>query len=164
MAGLGHASNVEGVRHRERPVRLTDVDPGLRERQATRMRWYFALMGICLVLILLAWNVVRLYSTTAAVAMSLVAAVLPPNSGGVIVRTVGEDVTQEELTASGIRLTAPLGNVFPSRATPEGPNLRGQQLVFVGHFDDPASSGCVPERVERCRNTFVVTDYDEQVR
>ena len=74
------------------------------------------------------------------------------------------DVTQEELTASGIRLTAPLGNVFPSRATPEGPNLRGQQLVFVGHFDDPASSGCVPERVERCRNTFVVTDYDEQVR
>ena len=78
MAGLGHASNVEGVRHRERPVRLTDVDPGLRERQATRMRWYFALMGVCLVLILLAWNVVRLYSTTAAVAMSLVAAVLPP--------------------------------------------------------------------------------------
>ena len=74
------------------------------------------------------------------------------------------DVRQEELVASGVRLSAPLGNVFPSRATPEGPNLRGQQLVFVGHFDDPAASSCVPERVERCRNTFVVTDYDEQVR
>ena len=74
------------------------------------------------------------------------------------------DVTQEELVDSGIRLTAPLGKVFPSRATPEGPNLRGQQLVFVGHFDDAAASSCVPDRVERCRNTFVVTDYDEQVR
>jgi hypothetical protein len=74
------------------------------------------------------------------------------------------DVTQAELLASGIRLAAPLGNVFPSRAEPTGPNLRGQQLVFVGAFDDPAASACVPERVERCRNTFVVTDYDEQVR
>ncbi len=74
------------------------------------------------------------------------------------------DVTQDELIATGIRLTAPLGKVFPSRATPEGANLRGQQLVFVGHFDDPAAGSCVPERVERCRNTFVVTDYDEQVR
>lgn len=35
-------------------------------------------MGACVVLILLAWNVVRLWSTTAAVAMSVVAAVLPP--------------------------------------------------------------------------------------
>jgi hypothetical protein len=35
-------------------------------------------MGLCLLLILLAWNVVRLYSTTAAVVMSAAAAVLPP--------------------------------------------------------------------------------------
>jgi len=35
-------------------------------------------MGTCVVLILLAWNVVRLWSTTAAVVMSVVAAVLPP--------------------------------------------------------------------------------------
>jgi len=74
------------------------------------------------------------------------------------------EVTQAELLASGIRLAAPLGNVFPSRADPSGPNLRGQQLVFVGAFDHQASASCVPERVERCRNTFVVTDYDEQVR
>ncbi len=73
------------------------------------------------------------------------------------------DVSQAELEA-GVRLAAPLGNVFPARAQPDGPNLRGQQLVFVGHFDDEAADACVPDRVERCRNTFVVTDYDEQVR
>jgi hypothetical protein len=74
------------------------------------------------------------------------------------------DVTQEELLRDGLRLAAPLGNAFPSRAEPGGPNLRGQQLVFVGHFDDPAAEACVPERVERCRNTLVVSDYDELVR
>jgi hypothetical protein len=35
-------------------------------------------MGTCVVLILLAWNLVRLWSTTAAVAMSVVAALIPP--------------------------------------------------------------------------------------
>jgi hypothetical protein len=35
-------------------------------------------MGTCIVLILLAWNLVRLWSVTAAVVMSLVAAVIPP--------------------------------------------------------------------------------------
>jgi hypothetical protein len=43
-----------------------------------RHRAYFWLMGTCVVLILLAWNVVRLWSTTAAVAMSVVAALIPP--------------------------------------------------------------------------------------
>ncbi len=35
-------------------------------------------MGTCVVLIVLAWNVVRLWSVPAAVAMSVVAAVIPP--------------------------------------------------------------------------------------
>lgn len=74
------------------------------------------------------------------------------------------DVTQEELMRSGLRLAAPEGRAFPSRAEPGGPNLRGQQLVFVGHFDDPAADGCVPDRLERCRETLVVDDYDELVR
>jgi hypothetical protein len=74
------------------------------------------------------------------------------------------DVTQDELLRDGVRLAAPVPNVFPSRAEPSGPNLRGQQLVYVGHFADAASADCVPERVEACRNTFVATDYDEQVR
>jgi hypothetical protein len=39
---------------------------------------YFWLMGTCVALIVLAWNVVRFWSIPAAVAMSAVAAVLPP--------------------------------------------------------------------------------------
>lgn len=35
-------------------------------------------MGTCVVLIVLAWNVVRLWSTTAAVVMSVIAALIPP--------------------------------------------------------------------------------------
>lgn len=46
--------------------------------RATRRRAYFWLMGTCIVLIVLAWNIVRLWSTTAAVVMSVVAAVIPP--------------------------------------------------------------------------------------
>ncbi|MGN6782748.1 MAG: DUF3099 domain-containing protein [Marmoricola sp.] len=41
-------------------------------------RWYFWLMGTCVLLIVLAWNVVRLFSVPAAIAMSVVAAVIPP--------------------------------------------------------------------------------------
>ena len=38
------------------------------------------LMGVCVLLIVLAWNLVRYYSTTAAVVMSVVAAVIPPTA------------------------------------------------------------------------------------
>lgn len=69
------------------------TSPGVRTPQSTRLRrrqrWYFSLMGACLVLILLAWNLVRLWSTTAAVAMSVVAAVLPPIA--VLIANWGED-------------------------------------------------------------------------
>lgn len=58
--------------------RITSVEPSLEERQRPRRRLYLLMMGLCLVLILLAWNVVRLWSTAAAVAMSAVAMVLPP--------------------------------------------------------------------------------------
>ncbi len=75
-----------------------------------------------------------------------------------------QDVSQARLEADGIRLAAPNGRPFPSRAKPGGPNTRGDQLVFVGHFDDAAAAACVPERADRCRNTFVVTGYDGLVR
>jgi len=74
-----------------------------------------------------------------------------------------DDVTQSALE-EGLRLAAPLGNAFPSRAKPTGPNTRGQPLVFIGHFDDPAAERCVPERLERCRRTFVVSDYEGSLR
>ena len=35
-------------------------------------------MGTCIALVVLAWNVVRLWSIPAAVVMSIVAAVIPP--------------------------------------------------------------------------------------
>lgn len=56
-------------------------------QRSTRRLAYFWMMGTCVVLILLAWNVVRLWSTTAAVVMSVVAAVLPP--AAVIVANTG---------------------------------------------------------------------------
>jgi Protein of unknown function (DUF3099) len=43
-----------------------------------RNRWYFAMMGTCLALVIAAWTVVRIYSLTAAIVMSVVAAVIPP--------------------------------------------------------------------------------------
>ena len=66
------------MRRQDQPARVTDVPPGFSDRLRTRQRWYFALMGTCIVLILLAWNVVRFFSTEFAVAMSAVAAALPP--------------------------------------------------------------------------------------
>lgn len=55
-----------------------DDEAPLGEPSARRKRAYFLLMGTCVVLILLAWNVVRLWSVPAAIAMSIVAAVIPP--------------------------------------------------------------------------------------
>ena len=54
------------------------ADEPLGEPSARRKRVYFAMMGTCVVLILLAWNVVRLWSLPLAIGMSVVAAVLPP--------------------------------------------------------------------------------------
>jgi uncharacterized membrane protein YcfT len=66
------------MREKDRPAAVTDARTGLTERQRRRRRWYFAIMGVCLLLIVLAWNVVRLFSPGAAIAMSAVAALLPP--------------------------------------------------------------------------------------
>jgi hypothetical protein len=57
------------ARVRPAPVPLTEQ---------VRMRRYLTIMITCLALIVVAWFWVRLYSTTAAVVMSMVAAVLPP--------------------------------------------------------------------------------------
>ena len=54
-----------------------------------RKKAYFLLMGTCILLILLAWNVVRFWSTTAAVVMGVIAAVIPPVA--VIVGNWGQD-------------------------------------------------------------------------
>lgn len=74
---------------RHQRVTASSVRQPQSQRLSRRQRWYFAIMGVCLLLILLAWNLVRLWSTTAAVAMSAVAAVLPPIA--VVIANWGED-------------------------------------------------------------------------
>ena len=46
--------------------------------QHTREQVYFVMMGTCLVLFVLAWTVVRLFSPGLAIGMSVVAAIIPP--------------------------------------------------------------------------------------
>lgn len=67
-----------------RPVEPEPMDPNSRPgrrrdplTERTRIRLYLTLMVTCLTLIVLAWFWVRFFSTTIAVAMSMVAAVLP---------------------------------------------------------------------------------------
>jgi len=45
---------------------------------STRKRAYFALMGVCLVLIVLSWTLIWRFSILAAVIMSVVALFIPP--------------------------------------------------------------------------------------
>jgi hypothetical protein len=54
------------------------LDQRLTTDRAPLKRAYFWLMGTCVLLILLAWNVVRFWSIPVAVGMSIVAAVIPP--------------------------------------------------------------------------------------
>jgi hypothetical protein len=65
-------------RKRDEVPLVTDALRGLRDRQRPRIRRYLWMMGVCVLLIVLAWNVVRLWSTTWAVVMSVVAMLIPP--------------------------------------------------------------------------------------
>jgi hypothetical protein len=56
------------------PPRRSDSQFGL----ATRKRVYLIMMGVCVLLIVLAWTLIWRYSVTAAVVMSVVALVVPP--------------------------------------------------------------------------------------
>ena len=60
----------------DRPARPRTVPPPVDER--TRARRYLLIMGTCIGLLVLAWGVVRFWSVTAAVVMSMVAMLLPP--------------------------------------------------------------------------------------
>ena len=60
----------------------------------TRNRVYLLMMGGCLTLVILAWGVVRLYSVTAAVVMSVVALVIPPIA--IIVANAGDESSRRQ--------------------------------------------------------------------
>jgi hypothetical protein len=55
----------------------------------TRDRAYFILMGGCITAVVLAWTVVRLFSVTAAVAISVAVALIPPIAA--IVANAGDE-------------------------------------------------------------------------
>jgi hypothetical protein len=58
--------------------RVTEVPLPFSERQRRRLRTYLVLMAVCLTLVVVAWGWVRLWSTGLAVAMSVVAGLIPP--------------------------------------------------------------------------------------
>jgi Protein of unknown function (DUF3099) len=64
-------------------------DEPLGEPSRRRKKAYFWLMGTCIALIVLAWNVVRFWSVPVALGMSVVAAVIPPVAA--IVANWGQD-------------------------------------------------------------------------
>jgi hypothetical protein len=59
-----------------RPAR--EPEPARPLSLRTRRRAYGVMMGVCLLLIVLAWTLIWRYSTIAAVIMSAVALVIPP--------------------------------------------------------------------------------------
>lgn len=59
-----------------------------------RNRSYFLLMGTSVTLVVLAWWLVRLYSVTAAIIMSVVAMVIPPIA--VIVANAGDEASRHQ--------------------------------------------------------------------
>ena len=59
-----------------------------------RNRVYFLLMGTSVTLVILAWWLVRLYSVTAAIIMSVVAMAIPPIA--VIVANAGDEASRHQ--------------------------------------------------------------------
>jgi Protein of unknown function (DUF3099) len=57
-----------------------------------RNRAYFLLMGGCIVAVILAWTVVRLFSVTAAVVISVAVGLVPPIAA--IVANAGDEGTR----------------------------------------------------------------------
>jgi Protein of unknown function (DUF3099) len=60
----------------------------------TRNRAYFVMMGLCLTMVILAWTVVRLFSVTAAIVMSVAAMVIPPLAA--IVANAGDEASRHK--------------------------------------------------------------------
>ncbi|WP_225655659.1 DUF3099 domain-containing protein [Streptomyces pseudogriseolus] len=77
---------------------------------ARRRHAYFVLMGVCVGLFVLAWGVVRLWSVPAAVAMCLVAMVIPPVAAMVANRRGPDDRWWDDPPAELRQGGAPTGD------------------------------------------------------
>jgi hypothetical protein len=60
----------------------------------TRNRAYFALMGGCVLAVTLAWTVVRLFSVTAAIVISVAVGLVPPVAA--IVANAGDESSRHQ--------------------------------------------------------------------
>jgi hypothetical protein len=60
----------------------------------TRNRAYFVLMGGCIVAVILAWTVVRLFSVTAAIVISVAVGLVPPIAA--IVANAGDESSRHQ--------------------------------------------------------------------
>ena len=60
----------------------------------TRNRIYFWLMGGCIAAVVLAWTVVRLYSVTAAIVISVAVGLVPPVAA--IVANAGDESSRHQ--------------------------------------------------------------------
>jgi hypothetical protein len=60
----------------------------------TRNRLYFILMGGCIAAVILAWTVVRLFSVTAAVVISVAVGIVPPIAA--IIANAGDESSRHQ--------------------------------------------------------------------
>jgi Protein of unknown function (DUF3099) len=60
----------------------------------TRNRIYFWLMGGCIAAVVLAWTVVRIFSVTAAVVISVIAGLVPPIAA--IIANAGDESSRHQ--------------------------------------------------------------------
>ena len=134
------------MRHRDQSEPVTEVPWPFSEQQRIRRRRYLVLMGVCLTLVVLAWTVVPLWSTSLAVAMSLVAAVLPPVAAIVANRGTA-------------RLTVAVVGVGAILAIDQGTS--GTKAVVVGEDGAVLAAALEPVRPDYLPGDGVEVDPEE---
>ena len=60
----------------------------------TRNRAYFLLMGGCIAAVILSWTVIRLFSVTAAIVVSVAVMIIPPIA--VMVASAGDETSRRQ--------------------------------------------------------------------
>jgi len=83
-----------------RPLESDEPVPSPHAPATTRVRRrrYLAMMGVCVVLLILAWGWIRLYSVTAAVIISAVASLIPPFAA--VLANADSPILRDDVSAS----------------------------------------------------------------
>jgi hypothetical protein len=72
---------------------MTGPPPG-KVGAMTRNRIYFLLMGGCITAVVLAWTVVRIFSVTAAIVISVIVGLVPPIAA--IIANAGDESSRHQ--------------------------------------------------------------------